>query len=71
MLSHIDIKLRKEIRKRIDERKLDIILYNGPISAFAFLNTTKKRSIPFVLCEHNVDYYFYEDKLGHNPLINI
>ena len=69
--SRIDIKLRKEVEKRIDEMKPDIILYDGPIGAFAFLNTAKKRSIPFVLCEHNVDYYFYEDKLGHNPLINM
>jgi len=71
MLSYIDTKLQKEIRKRIDERTPDIILYNGPIGAFAFLNIARKRSIPFVLCEHNVDYYFYEDKLGHNPLINV
>jgi len=36
MLPHIDIKLRKEIRKRIYERKPDIILYNGALEAFSF-----------------------------------
>jgi len=70
VLSYIDVKLRKEIEKIYDQVKPDIILYNGPIGAFIFLNIARRKGIPFILCEHNVDFYFYQDKIGMNPLVN-
>lgn len=71
MLSRIDVGLRREIKIAIDKIKPDAMLYNGSIGAFTFLNEARRRNIPFILCEHNVNYYFYEDKLRRNPLVNI
>lgn len=70
--SRIDVKLQKEIEMKMNEIKPDVILYNGSIGAFAFLRVAKRRNIPFIVLEHNVDYYFYKDKLGcYHPLISI
>ncbi|RLE89229.1 MAG: hypothetical protein DRN04_16550, partial [Thermoprotei archaeon] len=71
LLSWIDIKLRKEAAKKIEKLKVGAIIYNGSIGAFAFLKVARARTIPFILCEHNIDYYFYEDKIGCNLLIKI
>ena len=54
LLSWIDIKLRKEAAKKIEKLKVGAIIYNGSIGAFAFLKVARARTIPFILCEHNI-----------------
>jgi len=63
-LSYIDLKLASKFEEKIKEIKPDIIMYNGTIGAFAFFRIAKKFKIPFIVCEHNVDFYFFGEKLG-------
>lgn len=62
--SYVDLSLSSKIKREINRVKPDVVIYNGSIGAFVFSKISKEFNIPFVICEHNVDYYFFTEKLG-------
>lgn len=62
--SFVDLNLGSNFEKKIKRIKPDIIMYNGTTGAFTFFRVSKKFNIPFIICEHNVDFYFFSEKLG-------
>lgn len=71
--SRYDLKLTSFLVEKIKEINPDIIIYNGSVGAFVVSKISKKLNIPFILCEHNVDYYFYAEKTGFlaKPFISL
>lgn len=69
--SRYDLRLASCLVERIKKINPDIIIYNGPVGASVVSKISKKLNIRFILCEHNVDYYFYTEKIGFlaKPLI--
>jgi len=64
IVTRFDFCLHLQIEEKMKKMKPDVVIYNGPAGASTVLNIVKKLNAQFILCEHNVDYYFYLDKLG-------
>lgn len=71
IISRVDSKFLKQLEDEIKQTKCSAIIYNGTIGGLTIYKIAKKLNLFFILCEHNIDFYFFADKLGifFTPLI--
>ncbi|MCQ6254490.1 glycosyltransferase family 4 protein [Methanocaldococcus sp.] len=63
-LARFDVLLYLRLSQKLKRINPDIVIYNGSFGAFPVFLISKKLNSMFVLSEHNVDYYFYLEKLN-------
>jgi len=65
LVSKLDILYRNKIKITLEQIKPSIIIYNYPYFGFSNVaDISKSLSIPIIIYEHNVEWHFFEDKLG-------
>ncbi len=68
-LSRLDVFFKYKIRQILKDMQPDsTIIYHYPYSAAHFISNSKINRLKFVLCEHNIEWRFFEERIEKNAL---
>ena len=68
LISIIDILFYLKVKKLLKVNpKNSLLIYNYPYGLGSLFYTIKKLSLKIIICEHNIEWKFFESKIGNNP----
>jgi len=66
-LSRIDFLFRIKLKYQLSNITSSVtLIYHYPYGVGSFISALKNRLVKIIIYEHNVEWKFFEDKIGHN-----